>query len=129
MMWMLLPDWAIPLVILGIALATVLGVLRGGAAFSLLGVVLLFALLGPFVEGIVEGVAGTLPPWMSLALLVIVGLVLLRAAAALFLGRRASDHMVGILAADLVRLAVIALFFPFRLLGRLLRGVLGNGGV
>lgn len=129
MLWMLLPDWALPLIILGIALATVFGLLRGGTAFSLLGVVLLFALLGPFVGGIVEGIAGTLPPWMLLALLVIVGLVLLRAAADLVLGRRASDHMVGILAADLVRLAVIALLIPFRLLGRIVRGVLGNGGV
>ena len=123
-LWMLLPDGALLLVICGIGLATIFGLLRGGAAFSLLGVVLLFALLGPFVEGI----AGILPPWISLALLVVLGLALLRGAAALVLGRRASDHMVGILAADVVRLIVILLLFPFRWLGRLLRAV-GNGGV
>lgn len=128
LLWMLLPDGALLLVVVGIGLATILGLLRGGAAFSLLGVVLLFALLGPFVEGIVEGVAGTLPPWMSLALLVVVGLVLLRGVAALVIGRRASDHMVGILAADLVRLAVVLVLFPFRLLVRIARAM-GNGGV
>lgn len=123
-LWMLLPDGALLLVIVGIGLATILGLLRGGAAFSLLGVVLLFALLGPFAEGI----AGMLPPWIALALLVVVGLTLLRGAAALFLGRRASDHMVGILAADVVRVGIVLLFFPFRLLARILRGI-GNGGV
>lgn len=126
LLWMLLPDGALLLAVVAIGLATILGLLRGGAAFSLLGVVLLFALLGPFVEGIVEGVAGTLPPWMSLVLLVVIGLALLRGVAALVLGRRASDHMVGILAADLVRMAIVLSLFPFRLLARILRGI-GNG--
>lgn len=123
-LWMLLPDGALILVICGIGLATIFGLLRGGAAFSLLGAVLLFALLGPFVEGI----AGVLPPWISLALLVVLGLTLLRGLAALVIGRRASDHMVGILAADVVRLGVLLLLFPFRLLARIVRAM-GNGGV
>jgi hypothetical protein len=125
---MLLPNGALLLAVVAIGLATILGLLRGGAAFSLLGVVLLFALLGPFVEGIVEGVAGTLPPWMSLVLLIVIGLVLLRGLAALLIGRRASDHMVGILAADLVRVAFLALLFPFRLVWRTVRAMT-NGGV
>ncbi len=124
MLWMLLPDGVMPLVIAGIGLALIVGLLSRSAAFSLLGMVVLFALLGP----IVEGVAGTLPAWMSLVLLIVIGLVLLRGLAALVIGRRASDHMVGILAADLVRMVFLALLFPFRLVWRTVRAMT-NGGV
>jgi hypothetical protein len=44
---------------------------------------------------------------------------LLRAGVRLLLGQRATDHMIGILAADLVRFFFRTIVFPFRLLGRL----------
>jgi hypothetical protein len=85
--------------------------------------VLLFALLGP----IVEGVMGELPPWIALVLLLVIALALLRGLAALVLGCRAAGHMVGILAADMVRVALLAVLFPFRLVWRAVRAMTYGG--
>lgn len=123
MLWMLLPDGALPLVIAGIGLALMVGLLSGGAAFRILGMLLLFALLSPFVEGVMGG----MPPWVGLILMAIIILALLRGVASLALGKRAAAHMVGILAADLVRLALRLLFLPFRAVGGLVRLVSGGG--
>jgi hypothetical protein len=117
MLWMLLPDSALPLVIVGIGLALMVGLLNRSVAFGILGLILAFAILGP----IVEGVMGELPPWVGLIILAVVILAILRGVASLALGSRAADHMVGILAADLVRLAVQILIFPFRALVGLVR--------
>lgn len=117
MLWMLLQDGVLPLVIVGIGLALMVGLLNRSAAFGLLGMFLLFALLGP----IVEGVMGGMPPWVGLFVFAVVILVLLKSIASLVLGRRAADHMVGILAADLVRLAVRLLLLPFRAVAGLVR--------
>ena len=124
MLWMLLPDGALPLVIVGIGLALILGLVSRSATFGLLGLMLVFALTGP----IVEGVMGAMPPWIGLVILAVIVLTLLKGAARLALGARAADHMVGILAADLVRLAVVLLLVPCRLLWRIVRAM-GNGGV
>lgn len=124
MLWMLLPDEALPLLIVGIGLALILGLVSRSAAFGLVGLMLLFALLGP----IVEGVMGGMPPWISLVILAVVILVLLKGMARLVLGGRAADHMVGILAADLVRLAVRLMMLPFRAIYWAVRTV-GIGGL
>lgn len=121
MRWMLLPDALLPLVIAGIGLALMVGLLSGSAAFRLLGLLLLFALLGP----IIEGVMGEMPPWVGLIIFIVVILALLRGAASLVLGRRAADHMVGILAADCVRFAFQLLFLPVRAIGGLVRSIAG----
>lgn len=121
MRWMLLPDALLPLVIAGIGLALMVGLLSGSAAFRLLGLLLLCALLGP----IIEGVMGDMPPWVGVIIFVVVILALLRGAASLVLGRRAADHMVGILAADCVRFAFRLLFLPVRAIGGLVRSIAG----
>jgi len=118
-LWALLPDEALPLVIMIAGLMMILGFRQ--VAFSILGVVLLFPILAPFVEALL----GELPPWVSLVILAFVGLAILRGLAALLIGQRAADTMVGSLAADVVRIIVGILFFPlrvawwaFRLIGR-----------
>lgn len=123
MLWMLLPDGALPLVFVGVGLALMVGLVSRSAAFSILGLLVLFALLGP----IVEGVMGEMPPWIGLIIFAVIALALLRGAASLVLGGRAADHMVGILAADCVRLALRLLFLPFRAIGGLVRLVSGGG--
>jgi hypothetical protein len=117
MLWMLLPDGLLPLVIAGIGLALMVGLLNRSAAFGLLGMLLLFAILSP----IIEGVMGELPPWITVIIMAVVVLALLRGVASFVLGSRAADHMVGILAADLVRLTLRLLILPFRALGGLVR--------
>jgi hypothetical protein len=64
---------------------------------------------------------------MSLLILAVLGLAILRALVGILLGQRAADTMVGSLAADLVRLSVSFLLFPFRVVGWGLRMVNGNG--
>lgn len=118
-LWALLPDEALPLVIMVAGLLMILGFRRTG--LGMLGTALLLPVIAPFVEALF----GELPPWVSLAILAFFGLAILRGMAALVIGQRAADTMVGSLAADVVRLVVGMLFFPlrvawwaFRLIGR-----------
>jgi hypothetical protein len=85
--------------------------MRGRAALTILALLLLFPLLAPVIEAMVE----ELPPWLSLLLLAFIGLSMLQGLAALLLGPRAADTMVGSLAADLVRFVVGMLVLPLRL--------------
>lgn len=112
-LWTLLPDEALPLLIAGVGLAMILGLLRGRAALGILLMLLLAPVLASFVEVLME----ILPPWISLIVLAVIGLSILKGLAALLIGPRAADTMVGSLAADLVRLAVRILIFPLRVLG------------
>ncbi len=108
-LWMLMPDAAMPLVVLGVGLAVLFGFLRGRAALALLfGLLVLPILLAPFVETAMA----ELPAWISLAVLLLLLLAILRGVAALLIGRAAAAEMVGHIAAQ----AVIALFaLPFRM--------------
>jgi hypothetical protein len=110
-LWTFLPDEALPLLIVGVGLALMLGLISGRAALGLLGLLLLFPLLTPLVEALL----GELPPWISLVILALIALAILRGLAALLLGARAADTMVGNLAADLVRLVVRLLLLPLRM--------------
>jgi hypothetical protein len=121
-LWSLLPDETMPLIIVGIGLAMILGLLTGRTAFSLLGLLVLSPIVVPFAEAVL----GNLPPWVSLLLLASVALAVLRGLAALLLGQRAADTMVGTLAADLVRLIVWFLILPLRIVRSAFRAV-GNG--
>lgn len=121
-LWMLLPDSALPLIFVGIALALILGLIGSRLAFSVLGLFLLAPLLAPLFEALL----GQLPPWVSLVLLAFLGLAIIRGFAALVLGSRAADTMVGNLAADLVRLVVIILIFPLRVVRSAFRFLLNE---
>lgn len=120
---MLLPDEALPLLIVGVGLALMLGI-GGRAALGILGLLLLLPLLAPFVEALL----GELPPWVSLVVLAFFALALIRGLAALLLGQRAADTMVGNLAADLIRLVVRLLILPLRMVRWAFRMV-NNGRV
>lgn len=117
LLWYLLPDFAMRLVIVVAALLLILGVLKRGAALSIIGGVLAYLLFAPFVGVVLD----MLPWWVSPLLLIAFVMSVLRAASSFFLGDRASDHMVGILAADLVRGFFRLLFLPFRLLSKFTR--------
>lgn len=123
-LWFFLPDEALPLLVVGVAIALILGLLAGRTALSILGLLILIPILTPFVEALF----GAMPAWISVVVLVIIGLSILRGIAALFIGRRAADTMVGTLAADVVRLVVICLFLPFRMAGWVVRTIL-NGRI
>lgn len=128
-------KWTIPSLLLPQeALAPLLalaGILMIVGLKRLAGTLILFVLLFvlgmaflPAFEPFIDAIVAQLPDWALVLLVVGFGLAVLRAVAALFLGQRASDHMVGTLAADVVRLVLL---LPFRGFRTLLRFLI-NGG-
>ena len=114
-----------PFLLIGIGLLVLLGVLRPQTVMSVIAVLLFM----PFIAAFVEELFAVLPAWVGLLLLVAIGLTILRAITSAIIGRGPSDHMVGILAADVVRLvlrmAIWLVAFPFRTLARAARGLRG----
>ena len=117
---MFLPDEAIVLIIALIGLGVMVGILRLRSAGQILMGLVLMLLLSPFIESLIS----SLPSWVNLLLLIAIGWALVRATFRFMLGPRAADHMVGILAADVVRGVFRAVLFtltlPFRFIGWML---------
>lgn len=109
-LWTLLPDEALPLIIMVAGLMMVIGF--RGAGLSLLGLALFTPILAPVVEALIA----ELPPWVALVILILVGLLILKGLSVLLIGPRATDHAVGSLVADIIRPVVSILFF-FLLMG------------
>ena len=121
LLWLFFSPALLPLFIIGIALALIVGAVTRQRAFSILGGLLLLVMLLPFIDAVLD-----LLPLGLLLLIVVFSMVwMLRVLSGAILGGRAGDHMVGILAADVVRLLVRALvallFLPFRLVAGGLR--------
>lgn len=105
---LLLPEELLPVLLVGAGLCLILG-LRGLAAG--LAVV---AITAPFIGVIAGAVLDLLPWYFVVAVLVFAVLSMLRAGSNFLLGRAATDHVVGDLAADVVRFFIK---LPFRLIG------------
>jgi hypothetical protein len=114
-LWAIVPDAALPLLFLLAGLMLVLGFRR--MALGLLLSLILMALLSPLIESLFSA----LPLWISTLLLIVIGFWLLRGVVSLILGARATDHVVGILAADVIRMIFRMMFWPLRLLTEMLR--------
>ncbi len=113
LLWFFLPDEALVLVIAAVGLLLMVRVISGRTALGILGAIILLALVSPFIDALMDA----LPGWSVLLLFAAILLWLFRAACGLFLGRRAADHTVGVLAADAVRFCFRLLLLPFRILG------------
>lgn len=112
--WWLLPESALPLVIVAAGLGLMTGIISRKTAFGLIGLVILFVILSPFVSVLVDA----LPLWVTVLLLLFVGLSFCRAVLNALIGQRAASHTVGILVADVIRFFFRLVFWPFRLLLR-----------
>jgi hypothetical protein len=106
-----------PLVIVAVALALIVGLIRPRAAFGVILTVILMLLAAPFVDLLLQ----MLPWWLLLLLLLWVGLYLFRSVIELMIGERAAAEAVGSLAADVIRFGFRLLFLPFRVLRWILR--------
>src|SRR5437879_975133 len=103
------------LVLLVVAgLAVIVGAKR------LAGAVVLIVLAGTLLPVVLEPLFNQLAAWPLVLLLALLGFGVLRAIFALLLGKRATDHMVGILAADVIKKVLAAPFPVLRYLMRLL---------
>jgi hypothetical protein len=114
-----------PLAVMGAGLALILGLVARRMALGIVGMLLLLSLLTPFVEAVV----GDLPPWFSLVIMAFFALAIIRGLAGIVLGQRPADTMVGILAADIVRLVVAILILPLRAVRWAFRLGDNDGGV
>lgn len=108
----LVPDELLLLFIAGVGVAVILGLLNRRMLMPLLGLVVVSSLIGPFVGGLLSA----LPTWF--VAIISIGLLFgaLGWLASLVLGKGATDHLVGTLAADVVRVVFGLLFLPLRLL-------------
>ena len=114
-----LPSEFMVLGIVLIGFGLMVGLISGRRAATLLGFIVLLLLLGPFVDSLLDVLFDRAPWWLLLLLGIILLFSLLRAVSHFLIGRRAADHMVGSLAADLVRFGFRMVFglitLPFRL--------------
>lgn len=106
-----MPDEALPVIIAGLGLFLILGIISRSFAFSILGTIILFALLSPFIDAMFD----SLPLWLLLLIMLVAGFSLLRFVMSALFGREATGHFLGE-----VLFAIFAM--PFRLLGYLIRG-------
>lgn len=106
--WM--PEEAYPVILVFIGIALIIGLINRQKAFALVGLIILFALLGPFISRLFD----SLPLWITLLLIVVLFLILARAVLNLLFGRRATDHFVG-------ELMFAVFLMPFRFLAYMFR--------
>lgn len=106
----LLPDNFLIIVLVIIGIALIFGILTRQRAFNLVGIVVIIALLSPFVYALFDN----LPLWLLILLMFALILGMLRVMLNVLFGKGATDQFIG-----QTMFAVFAL--PFRLLGALFR--------
>lgn len=115
-----LPNEFMVLGIVLIGFGLMVGLINGRRAASLLGFVVLLMVTGPFIDFLLDTFLALAPWWLLLLLAMLIAFSLLGALSRMLIGRRATDHMVGTLAADVVRggfrIAFGLVALPFRLL-------------
>lgn len=116
---LLLPEELLPLLLVGAGLCLILGLRSLAVGLAVV------AITAPFIGVIAGAVLEQLPWFVVLAVLALAVLSMLRAASNLLLGRAATDHVVGDLAADVVRFVIK---LPFRLVGWAARFIWGLAG-
>lgn len=114
------PDSFMIIAIAAIALGLMVGLIRRGRAFSLIALIVFLLVSGPFVDSLLSFLWNIVPIWVLILALPVILLAIIRAAFRLVLGREATDHMSGILAAEGILSAGRAILrliqLPFRLL-------------
>lgn len=108
-----LPDEWLPVIIVGLGLALILGIVRAGWAFSFLAILLGTTLLSPFIDSLMN----SLPTHLFILLFIIIGFYLFRLLLNLVLGKEGAGAFIGRLAYDLFLL-------PFKGLAGLIRLIL-----
>jgi hypothetical protein len=115
-----LPDSFMVIGIVVIAFGLMFGTISFRRAISLLGLVVLLLVSSPFVDALFDYLWRVTPIWLLVPAILLCFLAILRFLVRLVLGERATDEMVGNLAASVVRGIFRGLFriltFPIRVL-------------
>ena len=111
-----LPDEALILVPVAAGFLVILGLLKPGKAFSIIGGLVLLLILTPFIAAIFDA----LPLWICIIALIWFGYSIAKALSDTVMGKGVADHFWGSL--------LFALFcLPFRLLAACFRMLLPRG--
>jgi len=118
----LIPDHWLPLVIMGVGFALMLGFVSGRTAFGLIISILAICIFTPFIESFID----SLDVWVLILITVMTVLYVLRMVMTLLLGEHGGGAFMGHLAYDSFLLVLRgAIFFlltlPIRLLGGIFR--------
>jgi len=122
LLWFM-PDELLVVVVILAAIGLIVGVRRDRVGGLLASIVLLL-LIGPFVEALFV----SLPLWVSLVVLLLMGLALVRWFLEMTLGKEAAGHVLGTFVVKgiggTLRLALLPLRGALWLLGTAVRGLL-----
>jgi len=91
LIWLFLPEELLPLLIVGMALLSLVGLIK---LWRVLGIVMLILLL-PFISLAVEEILAQLPWYVGMLLLVGLTTNVIRLVLQVFLGKEAAGHILG----------------------------------
>jgi hypothetical protein len=89
--WIFFPDELIPLLIVGLGMATIVGLIRPKRVLG----ILVLLLLTPGFSWAIENAIALLPWWVGVLIMVLLGLNVLRLVLELFVGKEAAGHIIG----------------------------------
>lgn len=119
---LLMPESALPLVVMGLGVAVVVGVLPFGRAARL---ILLIACL-PLLGAVIEALLASVPWYVILGVLCLMLLFILRGILELFLGREAAGHVLGAMVIASGSVGLVLVTGVIRVLGRALGWTFGQ---
>lgn len=105
-----LPECTWILVIVGVGFALIFKIISRQAAGRIIGGIVLFALLAPFVDSLFSA----LPGWVSILFLIVICVAIFNWVIGMLFGRHTSSHIWALLIHDVILL-------PFRFMGFLIR--------
>ena len=118
-LWGLVPDEAMILIIVGVALLSMFGLMRGKIVSTLVGLVVIPILVAPYFESLFA----SLPLWVSLTTLVVYGLLVVGALMQIFLGKETANQvMSSLVTAGILGSLKLIVVRPFKMIFRLGRG-------
>lgn len=106
----LMPNELLPLVIVGVGLALIVGVMNRRRA---LGLVLLVVSL-PVLEQVFAALLNGMPAWLLLCLCMFIAIQILRVLLESVVGREAAGHILGALVIGVCRFAFHLMILPLR---------------
>jgi len=116
LLFALIPDALLPLLVLGVGLATLLRLISLRSGLAILAGLLLARLAAPVIESLLA----TVPLWAAILILLGLAVGAVRVVLELLLGREATGHVIGSLVLAGFRLVSGMVLFPLRRLLRLL---------